>query len=414
MTIPFFVVDRPMSLKILKYCELDKQKGIFGLMGHANTTKNFQKSFKDFEAKNIIKAVDSGVFTREGCNLDYYKLFAIYDNMKAEYGVMIDFIKEKKKTIDSAKTAMKIYKKKKHPFKLVGVAQGKNLDEYVKCYEQLKEIGFQHIAIGGLLKKNVNSARWVKVKDEELLKKVLQQIRSTYKDDWLFLLGCYSPRRHFLFDEYKIYGGDYKGWIFNYKTPRMWIQELTKELESIKDHKIIKTKKLVIEKFKNMNDVQKREYRFKQVKMYFENKVFSLFKNRLLIISCSQRKTNISNPAPAIEVYDGPIYRTLRKMKKHQQFPNNLHTIIISAKYGVLGLYDLIDLYDLKMTESRANEMKDEITTNIQQFLNNKQFEEGFISLGKTYLSTLDNYPFKFPIEQSEGKIGEKLSQTKE
>ena len=56
--IPFLVVDRPMSLKLLKYCELDKQEGVYGLMGHANTSKNFQDLFRKFKGNNIIKAAD--------------------------------------------------------------------------------------------------------------------------------------------------------------------------------------------------------------------------------------------------------------------------------------------------------------------------------------------------------------------
>ena len=36
-------------------------------------------------------------------------------------------------------------------------------------------------------------------------------------------------------------------------------------------------------------------------------------KNYLLIISCSQRKVETSEPLPALERYDGPTYRTLRK-----------------------------------------------------------------------------------------------------
>ena len=60
--IPFFVVDRPMSLKILEYCEINKQNGVFGLMGHANTSKRFQELFKGFPTNNIVKMADSGVF----------------------------------------------------------------------------------------------------------------------------------------------------------------------------------------------------------------------------------------------------------------------------------------------------------------------------------------------------------------
>jgi len=45
---------------------------------------------------------------------------------------------------------------------------------------------FDHIAIGGLLKKNVNSARYVKVRDERFLRDVLERSKGKNKEDWLF------------------------------------------------------------------------------------------------------------------------------------------------------------------------------------------------------------------------------------
>ena len=152
-SIPFFVVDRPMSLELLKYCEIDKQKGVYGLMGHANTSKRFQKLFRDFKGNNIVKAADSGVFTKDGCKLHYKELFSTYERMGVEYGIMSDFLKDKDTTLRSAKEAIKIYNEKSYSFKLVGVAQGNTLEEYLECYEELKSLGFDYIAIGGLLKK---------------------------------------------------------------------------------------------------------------------------------------------------------------------------------------------------------------------------------------------------------------------
>ena len=134
--IPFFVVDRPMSLDILRYCEINKQKGVFGLMGHANTSKRFQELFKNFCTDNIVKMADSGVFSKDGCKLDYEHLFSIYEGMGTEYGIMIDFLKDKERTIESAESAIEIYEKGEYPFKLVGVAQGNTTEDYMGCAEQ--------------------------------------------------------------------------------------------------------------------------------------------------------------------------------------------------------------------------------------------------------------------------------------
>jgi len=446
--IPFFVVDRPMSLELLRYCEIDKQEGVFGLMGHANTSERFQELFGEFKGNNIIKMADSGVFSKEGCKLNYEELFSIYERMKTEYGIMIDFLKDKKRTIKSARKAMKIYKKKRYSFKLVGVAQGNTTKEYLECYDTLKSIGFNHIAIGGLLKKNVNSVRYVRVKDENFLKEVLEEIRSKHKNDWLFLLGCYHPKRYNLFKEFEVFGGDYKGWILNYKTPETWINKLNKDLELLEseiienekleellekrreitqnlrtdrdlrqekqnkrfelDKKILNIRESIakrvkgkylsnvrtFEKFLCMDKETKRKYRFNQIKAYMDRNIFSLFRDYLLVIESSKIKTNVSNPAPAIELYNDPIYQTIRKMDKEGSLPKNIQILIISTKYGLLGAYDLIEKYNPKISKKRAEKLKKGITKKFTLFLENKNFRKVFISTGKDYTSLLENVNF--------------------
>ena len=132
-------------------------------MTHANTSRNFHELFGKFENKNdnIKKICDSGVFTKMGCMMDYTDLFDIYKKMDVEYGIMIDFFNDKDKTIESAEVAMDKYNEK-YQFELVGVAQGNTIEEYLECYDGLKSLGFEKIAVGGLLKKNINSARYVK------------------------------------------------------------------------------------------------------------------------------------------------------------------------------------------------------------------------------------------------------------
>ena len=188
--IPFFVVDRPMSLNLINHCKIPTKKEKFGLMTHANTSKNFHELFRNFENKNdnIKKICDSGVFTKNGCMMDYTDLFDIYKQMDVEYGIMIDFFNDKDKTIKSAELALDNYNEK-YQFELVGVAQGNTIEEYLECYDGLKSLGLKKIAVGGLLKKNINSARYVKVKNENFLFDVLKSIRKEHKKAWLFALS---------------------------------------------------------------------------------------------------------------------------------------------------------------------------------------------------------------------------------
>ena len=63
---------------------------------------------------------------------------------------------------------------------------------------------------------------------------------------------------------------------------------------------------------------------------------------RIIILSCSNLKISFSTPRPALEVYDGPYFKTIRKLKREGRFPDNVTVLIISAEYGLLRLEDKI------------------------------------------------------------------------
>jgi DNA-binding Lrp family transcriptional regulator len=244
--VPFFVADRPMSLRLLKGLPLEKYPDVrIGIMAHANTTLNFQKAYHDYPCDDFdycdavggpcqfkhnldlcptrrhilghtVKMCDSGIFTREGAMLNYNQLFEAYVRMGVEYGIIIDVFRDPQATLKSAQEALIAYEPFKDQFKLVGVAQGITPEEYIQNYEDLKALGFSYVAIGGLLRKLENTARYTKVRSEEVMYTVLETLRDKYPDDWLFALGCFHPNRLEKFKKLNVWG-DYKGWIFKYE-----------------------------------------------------------------------------------------------------------------------------------------------------------------------------------------------------
>lgn len=417
--IPFFVADRLVSLRIIKSSGLHKYDVKVGIMGHANTSKHFQELFRKYPCSDddfcdlvknscpynhdlnkcsigtliksrTVRACDSGVFTKNGCDRNYKDLFEIYQNMDADYGIIIDYLKDKKKTIRSASKALKEYKKKDYSFKLIGVAQGNTPEEYLECYDGLRKMGFKHIAIGGLLKKLENTARYTRVRDEAFLYNVIKTIRDKYPDDWLFVLGCYHPKRHDKFNEFNVFGGDYKGWIFNYqKKPHL-----------------------------NVDAAQKD--RFLQVQEYIDNRIYKKLNgsfNDLLILSCSQKKVKTPALLPAIERYDGPYYKVLRKIMHSSNYNNSLDIAIISAKYGLLNPDEKIKDYDLKMNTDIAAALRNKVAPALRKQILKKKYETIFINLGEDYLLAIDgfnkNLRSKPAIVHANGKIGERLSRMK-
>jgi len=237
--IPFFVLDRRASLEILKGLFLKFPSLQFGLMTHANVSPQFIELFRKFPyktqlkyidevpkdkrelnkllKKNIIKISDSGVFQKNGSNHTYEELFEKYIQLKVQYGIIKDVLHDMDATLKSAEEAINVYEDNgfKKKFKLIGVAQGNDVDEYKKCYEMLRDMGYKYIAIGGLLKRN-GSSNYVKVKSEDFLKQIISSIKEEYHPKWLFVLGVYHPNRHELLDSLEVWGADYKGWLFHY------------------------------------------------------------------------------------------------------------------------------------------------------------------------------------------------------
>lgn len=291
--IPFFVLDRPVSLEILKDFFANNLDYQFGILTHAFTSKKFKEKFKKFPyetplkysklndsyslnkkiANSIIKFVDSGIFQAKR-NITYEELFEVYEYLNADYGIIIDFLKDRKKTVESAKEAKKVYEKSNYKFKLVGVAQGENIQDYLKCYQDLKNLGYKYIAIGGLLKRNGNS-NYIRLSCEVFLIDLLEKINQEFKPVWIFTLGIYNPERHKLLEDYGVWGADYKGWLFEYEEDYSFIKEYI-DLYNVSEKMKNKIKKALdiyagLKKFKSLtskelekNDINKKLLKLKK------------------------------------------------------------------------------------------------------------------------------------------------------
>lgn len=255
---PFLVADRPASLRMIRGATLEAFEGPCGIMTHANVSENVKNFVREFpssdgfyphnttsdrkqeyedEGKYVDKTgtltplgeeiqektvciSDSGVFTKDGSDFsDYSKLFETYEEMEVDYGIMIDHLNDPIATIESAQDALGTYEKGDFDFNLIGVAQGTTVSEYLECYDDLRAMGFNHIAIGGLLESHGDrGGAFASVSDDEYMQEVLQAVRNEYPDDWLFALGCHHPSRREMFNKLDLYGSDYKGWIYKYNS----------------------------------------------------------------------------------------------------------------------------------------------------------------------------------------------------
>lgn len=138
--------------------------------------------------------------------------------------------------------------------------------------------------------------------------------------------------------------------------------------------------------------------------------------NHLLIIGCSQRKVESDKRLAAIDRYDGPTYRCLRKMRREGYTHPNLDCQIVSARFGLISIYNPVPNYDQIMTPQRAEELRESVQYKLAAILELKSdgYDQVFINLGKTYMRTLEGFQWgTIATMEATGGIGLKTQQMK-
>ena len=98
----------------------------------------------------------------------------------------------------------------------------------------------------------------------------------------------------------------------------------------------------------------------------------------LVINGCSQSK--LPQPAPAKEFYTGQLFRMVKKFSEIHGFEQR----ILSGKYGLLNMNDLVDPYDLKIsTKADIKRVQDKCLYRLVEL--HKTYDTIIIVLGKKY-----------------------------
>lgn len=139
---------------------------------------------------------------------------------------------------------------------------------------------------------------------------------------------------------------------------------------------------------------------------------------RCLIIGCSQKKNVSVGSVSAIERYDGPSFRVLRKfLREEPAAKSHLHVLVLSAKFGLINGQEQIGVYDQRMTRQRAFELQEEVKKRILDLILPYDYDEIFLSMGKTYLLALENLSQivgpETKVRTASGGSGRKLTELK-
>ena len=134
---------------------------------------------------------------------------------------------------------------------------------------------------------------------------------------------------------------------------------------------------------------------------------------KLLILGCSDLKRHSKGPLLAIDRYDGPAYRVLRRYLRNHQWPDDVSIAVLSAKYGLFGILKAIDHYDKRMDPGKAGEMAQECSSVLTKWADSHGSVH--LSLGKDYLPALQPALDRISIKSEifHGGIGQKQSRVK-
>jgi hypothetical protein len=137
---------------------------------------------------------------------------------------------------------------------------------------------------------------------------------------------------------------------------------------------------------------------------------------RLLIIACSQRKRSDTADLPAIERYDGPAFRVLRKYLSES--PRDAPTVLIlSAEYGLIDSCRPIRDYDRRMSAARARELRPGVREVGRPVLTHSWAEVG-VCVGKHYRAALgdllEHAPSGSQVRHIAGGLGPRLTRLRD
>jgi hypothetical protein len=135
--------------------------------------------------------------------------------------------------------------------------------------------------------------------------------------------------------------------------------------------------------------------------------------DRLLILACSQRKNPVRGRLRAIDRYDGPAFRVLRKYLRDDS-SEFLTILVLSAKYGLIESGRMIPWYDHRLSGASAGRLRPRVLNTARQFLRSHRWKTIGVCAGKEYRSALtglaDLIPAGARLDVIAGGLGKRLA----
>ena len=135
--------------------------------------------------------------------------------------------------------------------------------------------------------------------------------------------------------------------------------------------------------------------------------------SRLLVLACSATKRRIRRLLPAVDRYDGPAFRTLRKYwREGGKSPHPKDVYILSAKFGLIRGTKKIPCYDQVMDKNRAAHLSLRAGKRLKSTIERQAYKDGLAVMGFRYRQVLTLESI-WPFSVANGGIGYQLGTLK-
>ena len=131
------------------------------------------------------------------------------------------------------------------------------------------------------------------------------------------------------------------------------------------------------------------------------------------MLACSQRKRLDAGVLPAIDRYDGPAFRLLRRYQR-QNSVLCVDVKTLSAKYGLISTDYSLPYYDCRITKEQSEILHRQVIPELETVFSSRTYTNLLICLGKDYLKAIYGYEAIIPqgitVQIAIGGMGRKLS----
>lgn len=117
-----------------------------------------------------------------------------------------------------------------------------------------------------------------------------------------------------------------------------------------------------------------------------------------------------------MDVYSGYYFKIIKKAMDEECFDNNIDICILSAKYGLLDPTDEITTYDYRIDQDRAQELNEDVVSEIEHKFDTQNYQQLIVNLGQPYQEAVSGIEDRIngEIVRLSGGLGERGSQLKQ